>query len=108
MNLPPKRSEEDIRHLAEEWVAGRVYALDAVPADIVPLVFMPLGFGALKTYSRRQLPRLFVFAILNEHAMAGRGVNGFPMFTECAVWRRTDGVKANALAQRMQEAMDGA
>lgn len=109
MNLPPRRSDEDIRHLAREWVAGRVYSADSVPPDLIPLVFMPVAFGLLEGYRRRQLDSLFVFAIEGEHSsIPGRGVNGYPMFTSCHLWRRTDALKANALAQRMQEAMDGA
>lgn len=109
MNLPPKRSEEDVRHLAQEWVAGRVYCMTGIPADLIPLVFMPVAFGALKGYRRRQLDSLFVFAIEGEHSsIPGRGVNGYPMFTACSVWRRRDALRANDLARRMQEAMDGA
>lgn len=108
MKLPPRRSEDDIRHVAQEWVAGRVLSTDTVPADLINLVFMPVAFGVLVGYRRRQLPSLFVFGIIGEdHHIPGRGINGYPMFTSCRVWRRTDALRARDLAQRMQEAMDG-
>jgi hypothetical protein len=104
--LPPRRTDEEIRHLAEEWIAGRVVDADTVPANLVASVFMPILFGALADYSRQQLGRIFVFAIHGEDKTAGRSVNGYPMFAECRVWRRTDAIRAHDLCTRMRAALD--
>lgn len=104
--LPPQRTDEEIRHLAEEWIAGRVYHIEGVPPDLVAMVFMPIAFGGLRGYTPKQLARLFVFAINGEDKTAGRVINGYPMFVECHVWRRTDGILAQEMTTRMRAALD--
>jgi hypothetical protein len=105
--LPPKRTPEQIRHLAEEWLAGRVYHSDAVQVNVIHLVFVPIGFGGLNGYSKKQLTRILVLAIAGEdHQIPGRGINGYPMFTACRVWRRADAEFAQGLRDKMKAAMD--
>lgn len=105
--MPPKRTGEQVRHLAEEWLAGRVFHSDAVEPNIVASVFVPILFGALKGYTKDQLRRMVVLAIMDgDHHIPGRYLNGYPMFTSCQMWRRTDVKRAQALADRMKAAMD--
>jgi len=104
--MPPKRTDEQIRHLAEEWIAGRVYDADTVPGSLTLQVFIPIAFGALKGYARKQIPRLFMFAIVGEDRTTGYAINSHPQFVSCRLWRRADAERAQAMAVSMKAAMD--
>lgn len=104
-DLPKPQTPERLRWLAEHFVGKRVVAADDVPEDLLTMVFMPIGFGALEDYTREQLGELTLFAIDGEDKTTGMAVNGWPMFVSCHVWRRSDVLAAWDLAKRAREAM---
>lgn len=100
--MPPKASQEQIAELARDLVGGQVYTqYDVLPNDI-PMVFMPLAFGGLRGYTKQQLARIVVWGSYPRHKTSGVFCNGFPMFVECCIWRRTDFVTAIKLAEKAQ------
>ncbi|MGH2868991.1 MAG: hypothetical protein ACRDNK_15715 [Solirubrobacteraceae bacterium] len=104
--LPGRRSDAEIRDLAREWSAGRVFDFDSIAEQssrLAPMVFLPVTFGALHDYTPQQLRELFVFAISGRDRTAGRAVDGLPIFFSCQVWNRADAVRAHNLAARMVE-----
>lgn len=105
--LPPPAEPQAIRELARDIVAGRAIAHWMVPGDLLGQVFIPLGFGALDGYSRRQLDRLVVWAVHGRQKHAYY-VNGYPMFVECFIWRRTDWAKAVELASKAAAVLEDA
>lgn len=104
--LPPPQPHERLRWLAEHIIGQRVVLADTVPPDLIPMVFLPIGFGGLPGYRKDQLGRLAVFAVQDYHRDCKRAINGYPMFVECCVWRRTDVRKAWDLAAKARAAMD--
>lgn len=90
--LPAPATAEAIAELAQDIVGGRVLTLDYFAergdAGTARMVFMPIVMGALDGYSKKQFGRLMVFAVDGrDHAMPV-GMNGFPMFSSCRIWRR--------------------
>jgi hypothetical protein len=103
--MPRKQTPDEIAHVARAWVEGKVFDADHCPPNIVASVFIPILFGGLKGYTSDQLTRLFVFGILGEDQDCLRSINGWPMFVECRVWRRSDAVRAYRMAQKMEQAL---
>lgn len=107
--LPEAQGQSAIRDLARAFVDNRVYHDGNVPQELLSMVFMPILFGAselFKGYRKRQLARLCIFAIRGDDHCLDRGVNGYPIFTECRIWRRSDVAEAAELAKRMHEALE--
>ncbi len=106
--LPATQPPERLRWLAEHIIGNRVVWADQVAGEdphLISVVFIPIAFGALEEYRKEQLPRLAVFAIQGVHTDCLRAINGWPMFIEMCVWRRTDAAKAFDLADRARAAM---
>lgn len=73
-------TDPDLRQLALDYVAGRVYTTADVPKDLWRLVFMPLFFVEHPAKTLRGV-RL-VCGVSGRHKTTGQAINGFPMFFE--------------------------
>lgn len=104
--LPEPVTRKQLRWLAEHLVGMRVVTADDVPPRLIATVFLPLGFGGLKGYTRKQLTRLVVFGVIGVDKTADRSINGFPMFFEMRLWRRTDFIEAQKIAVKAFAAMN--
>lgn len=106
--LPEAKDDEAIaelvRHLLSSRVVDGLYIADTYP-EIVGIVFMPIAFGALADYSRAQLDKIAIFGVIGKHKAAG-AYDGWPIFWECEIWRRTDWRKAVKLYERAKAALD--
>lgn len=83
-------TDPELRELALDYVAGRVITSHAVPADLWPMVFMPLAF-----MKRRDLRGVvMVYALTHrDTAVPSRAINGWPMFADCRLMKRRDHTK---------------
>lgn len=108
MSLPKLASDQDLADLADAIISQRVLTYGTVPEASRSMVFLVVAMGGLDTFTAEELEEIFVFAIYGKHATTGMQINGMPMFTECAVWRRTCFLKAVAIARRMHEAREEA
>lgn len=110
--LPNAQSKEAIRRLAGQMLLGHVvdgFQVARQDPGAFNTVFMPVGFGCLTGYSKRQLASLAVFAIVGDDvSVGGIHLNGWPMFASCKVWRFTDWQRALALYELALAAQDAA
>jgi hypothetical protein len=109
--LPNAQSKEAIRQLAGQMLLGRVvdgFQVAAQDPGVFTQVFIPVGFGCLAGYSKRQLARLAVFAVLGEDESMRWNINNWPMFASCRVWRFTDWKRALALYELALAAQNAA
>lgn len=97
--LPPARSPEEIRRLAEAIFADRVFTAGDAPGGLIPLMFMPIGFGALHGWPAELLKQVVAFGVIGEHHTLGMTINGCPIFTEFALWRTDDFLQAARVAK---------
>lgn len=104
--MPAARSDEEIRRLAEHMLAGRVYLVTDVPEDLARMVFLPLAFGALADITREQCSQVVPLAVLGEHHTIDRSINGFPIFTEMAIWQADDFKRAFMMGARAMHALN--
>lgn len=105
--LPDRADDEAIKGLARAFVEGRVYHDGNVDPQSLSMVFMPLLFGdVFKGYRKEQLSSLAIFAVRGEDHAMDMAVNGYPIFTACHIWRRSDVRKAYDLAERMAAALE--
>lgn len=84
-----KRTDEELRKLAVDWVEGRIFtSLDIPPGELEQMltkVFLLLGLGAFSDWPKKKINDI---GILYEY-MANRGhrsVNGFPQFITSCHW----------------------
>lgn len=77
-------TDNELRRLALEYVAGRVYTTQDVPQNLWRLVFIPLFFS---TKSQLRGVRM-VLGHSGQHKTTGQAVNGYPIFMECQMLKR--------------------
>jgi hypothetical protein len=104
--LPPEQGRDEIAQLAHDIMAGRVYTHHSVPPGLILAVFTPVALGALKDYSFEQLGQIIVWASRGRHNDCLQLVSGYPMFTECSIWRQTDFQAALTLVDEIEERLD--
>lgn len=97
--------------MAGQMLLGRVvdgFQLVKFAPGVFSQVFVPVGMGCLAGYSKRQLTRLAVFAVIGEDETLNWSVNSWPMFASCKVWRFTDWKRALALYELALAAQEAA
>jgi len=83
-----------------------VYPLEAIPVDLMHMVFLPIAFGAFQDWTDDQIRETALFGVLSDAETAATTVNGWPIFTCCHVWRRHDFNRAMAMAAEMLRQME--
>lgn len=82
-------TDEEHREIALAIAEGKAYHSGNVPQNLWFLVFMPLTFMASEVKTFENVAA--VVAIVGKHKTVGaRGVNGFPIFTECQLIVKKD------------------
>lgn len=102
-----KRTDEEIKKLAEDLVADRVFISDFCrqPEDI-SLVFMVLGMLDQATIDRWKA--LDVSAFYEYYDKAGpRSINGYPCFSSAHPLIREDHQRLYEIAKKIKAAIDG-
>lgn len=79
-------TDPELRQLALDYVAGKVFTTSDIPQNLWYLVFMPLAF-ANKTQLRGVR---MVLGQADKHRTTGQGINGYPIFFECQMLKRRD------------------
>jgi hypothetical protein len=79
----PRRSEEELRALVRDFIGGRIFCsadkrIEAQP-DLLPMVFMPLAFGAFEDWTDDERKQIGIAYEYFEKA-GPRAVNGLPTF----------------------------
>ena len=104
---PPARlTDEQIREIALGLSQNRYFVATQAPTDLLPVIFMPLGFGALS-----DIDVSLIGNIIEEYSKAGpRGINGYPMFMSAQIVHVEDWEQITrryeALTAAIQEALD--
>lgn len=92
-------TEPELRQLALDYVAGKVYTTHDVPKELWHLVFMPLAFS---TKAQLRGVRMVLAQINKDHTTA-QGVNGFPIFFSCRMFKMKE---TRLFSQYVQEAKE--
>lgn len=111
--MPEPATKLELVKVARAFAENKVVIAGVhVPADLVPVVFLPVALGVLAGWSSSELARISLFAVAGRHHTIGMQINGFPSFTECAIWRREDMLRsvhlANAAADVLTELLSRA
>lgn len=79
-------TDESLRQLALDYVAGKVYTTQDVPNNLWHMVFIPLFFMQRKDLRGIRM----VYARVGEHKTTGQAINGYPIFFACGALRRAE------------------
>lgn len=99
-------TDADIVELARDLLGNRVYTSDIVPPECIPLVFMPVAFGAVEGLSDEELDSIVVFAVTGRHQTTHVAIDGYPTFLDCRIWSRVDFRRALDIAEQTDAAMN--
>ena len=90
----PRLSDEKLREFIQQFLANEIFTSEHVraPQDI-PMVFMPLIFGALEGYNMNSLNIIGLFYADMSAAMS-RSINGYPCFMEVKMLHHLDWARA--------------
>lgn len=74
---PPALTDKEKRDFVFGFISGRYFSASQVDdTSLLPMIFMPLGFGALADWDVESIG-----TIVGDMEKAGpRGINGYPMF----------------------------
>jgi hypothetical protein len=101
----PSRTREELRQLALDWLAGKLFTDHHCRADDLPLAFMPLAL--MKPSQIAELQGSDLGLIFEYVDKAGpRGINGMPFFFSMQILNRADAQVVMDLAKRLQVAQD--
>jgi hypothetical protein len=76
-----RMSEEDIEKVVLALVHEQLFTTDVCPPDMIPMVFMPIGFGALEDCDLDSVGAIYEYM----DKRTENGVNGYPIFMSCQV-----------------------
>jgi len=107
MTTKPIRTDEELTEIAKKIHAGAIFTSASIPADhhhMLGMVFMPLMFAdeALQESFKEDPPHL-VYAEMSK--ALPRGVNGYPMFPECAFLNEREWMFVRGKLEEIQQAM---
>lgn len=98
---------DELRELARDTHAGRVFFASDEDADLLPAIFMPIALGGLAGADPAEVE--LIGGIYEYLERAGTlGVNGRPMFTSVRFLHNDDVVELRRLVDTIQQAVDGA
>ena len=102
-----KKTPNELRTLAKDYIANRIYTSLEVPAHDLRYVFMVLAFldGKMVRQLRRRPPGL-IYEYLHKRG-GTMAINGHPMFLSCAFLRRDEMRVWLGLVRRMVAALEG-
>jgi len=94
-------TNEELKRLAEDICENRVFTdrhINEKDAELTPMIFMPLGLGALSTIDldnvqvKKKRKEIDEMAMIYEYiSEAGpRGINGYPCFFSMKVLTKSD------------------
>lgn len=110
MSAPKVKTLDDaeVRAVALAWLAGNLVCTTLFhesDSHLVPLVFMPVAFGAIEQYAEAERAKIAgVYAIFGRERNCGRAVNGYPIFAECRVMSEADWERVRTLARALHAA----
>jgi len=91
-HLIPNKTEEQLKQLALDAVDNKIFTDRHFPQgqqNMVPMVFMPIGLGLFKDWTKDEISR--VGMIYEDLSKAGpRSVNGLPTFMSLQMINVTD------------------
>lgn len=95
----PRLDAAGVREMAQGIVTNQYFVGSQAPVDLWPMIFLPIGLGALADVDIDTLGM-----VVEEWSRAGdRGINGFPIFMSCKLvhvddWAAVDEKVAAAVA----------
>jgi hypothetical protein len=99
-------SPEDLTMWAEGLAKGQVFTGNDCPPDLLAMVFMPLGMGAL---SGQQIDWDSIGNVVQWISKAGpQGINGLPVFMSCHIIHKDDWTIIADRALKAHEALQAA
>jgi hypothetical protein len=95
---------DEINQMVIDLAQNRLVVASALPPDMLPMVYMPLGLGLLAGLDGAQIGNIV------EHIdKAGpRSINGYPMFMSCKVIHKDDWSVITERALKAMNAFDAA
>lgn len=101
----PKLTDDKLREFVDDFVSNRIFTtahLRDHEAQMIPMIFMPLGFGC---FSKVQPDSLKIIGVIYEsYDKAGpRSINGFPMFFSFSMLHIDDWERAKVAIIKEQE-----
>lgn len=92
-------TDKELRQLALDYVAGKVYTTGDVPQTLWHMVFMPLAFA-----KKAQLRGVrMVLACVGEDTATGQAINGFPIFFSCKMLKMRDTRKFTGFVEEARQ-----
>lgn len=78
-----RMTDAELQQFVIDYLAGHITLSQDVPPDLLPMVFMPLGFMDPSMFSEKEMANIGeLYGNTRVHTTTGRCVNGFPMFME--------------------------
>ena len=98
-----RMTPSELKKFVLDFLAGLIFTSAQMrDTNLIPVVFLPLGLGALGSFSDEALKDVgIVWAYMHE-TLGNRSVNGHPFFHSCRFMHKEDWVKASAAIAREQ------
>lgn len=107
-------TDEEVKEFALGIIQGTIFTEAMVrPQDrsLLGMIFMPLMFSELSPEVRGAMeksPPGICYARMNSRNMAGRSINGYPIFWSCAFLSRADTDRVQDKYEQLNAAIDAA
>lgn len=102
----PSMSDQELREFVLGYLRGDVFTHHTIAnPDDIPLVFMPVAFGALSSISKEDVDDLGCIYARFSDGVFPRMVNGNPIFMTCRFMNRGDWNRARTAILREQDRM---
>lgn len=97
----PKMTSEELKKFVLDYLANQIFTSANIrQTDLVPMVFLPMAFGGLQTFTDEAIKDIaIVYAYMHE-AVGSRSINGYPIFGSMRVMHRDDWARACAAIKR--------
>lgn len=99
-------TDEEIKAFIRGVLLGEIFtSFDVAPRHLgthLPLVFMPIAFGLIDGFRRRDLPKIGCFWAYKRDAI-GRNIDGYPVFPVAHVMNQDDTARAYEAIGRERE-----
>lgn len=96
----PRMSDEKLREFVVGVLDGTLFISAQVrDPELLPVIFMPIGMGALKGWTDEQMKEIGVLYAPMSSALE-RSINGYPFLTEVRFMHREDWARASKALDR--------
>lgn len=96
-----RMAPSELKKFVLDFLAGRIFTSAQMrDTNLISIVFMPLGLGALSNFSDEALKDVGIVWAYMDEVMGNRSINGYSFFHTCRFMHKDDWAKATAALAR--------